>query len=102
MYTTSGDAPNPVSWSDGKDYCSALQSFGHKDWRVPSKKELAVLYDNRNKLALNGTFKSTGGSAAWYWSSTEYAGNQAWVQRFIDGKQNYGYQDDDSSLRCVR
>jgi len=102
MYTTPANAPDLFSWSDASNYCSTLQSFGHNDWRVPTKKELAVLYENRNTLALNGTFKSTGNSAAWYWSSTEYAGNQAWVQRFIDGKQNYDYQDDDSSLRCVR
>jgi hypothetical protein len=102
LYATPTDAPDLVSWSDATKYCSGLQSFGHTDWRVPSKKELAVLYEDRKALALNDTFKESGDSAGWYWSSTEHEGNQAWVQSFSDGKQNYDYQDDKSSLRCVR
>jgi hypothetical protein len=103
MYTTPEDAPDLFIWNDGQNYCGTLESFGHKDWRVPTKRELNVLYDNRNTGGLNVTFKVTGaGSAGWYWSSAEYDGNQAWVQRFSNGEQSYDYQDDKSSLRCVR
>jgi cytochrome c peroxidase len=102
MYTTPADAPDPVSWSDANDYCSTLRSFGHDDWRVPSKKELEVLYENQKKEALNETFKEIGDSAGWYWSSSESDGGQAWVQNFGKGTQNQDYQDNRSSLRCVR
>jgi hypothetical protein len=102
MYTTPADAPDLISWSDAKDYCGALQSFGHNDWRVPGKKELHLLYENRKKEALNETFKEIGDSAGWYWSSSESDGGQAWVQNFGKGTQNQDYQDNRSSLRCVR
>jgi hypothetical protein len=102
VYTTPDDAPDLFSWNDAGNYCSTLHEFGHDDWRLPDKRELAVLYDNRKVGALNGTFNKTGGPAGWYWSSSESGGGQAWVLRFTNGEENYDYEDDKSSARCVR
>lgn len=74
-------------------------------WRVPTKGELNVLYNNRATIA--GFNESGSHPAGWYWSSSHYC-NDAWDQRFSDGSQGYDDGDDDyrkgsdSSLRCVR
>ena len=102
FYTTPADAPGIYTWSKGADYCHALQVSGHQDWRVPTKDELNLLYENRDKEALKGSFNETGGEAAgWYWSSVreDYG---PWSQRFSNGVQDQSHRIDDASLRCVR
>ena len=92
---------------------NAKKILGHDDWRVPTKAELNVLFQNKDKGALKGTFNLTGSlTAGWYWSSTPYGDYGAWQQRFGDGGQG-GYcrndggqgnydRDGDASVRCVR
>ena len=102
IYTTSDDAPGLLNWGDAKNYCGSLHDSGHKDWRLPDKDELLLMYQHRKTGALNGTFNKSGGPAGWYWSSSESGGGQAWVRRFSNGEENYDYEDDKSSVRCVR
>jgi hypothetical protein len=73
-------------------------------FHVPSKGELNVLWENRSKGKLKGTFNETGSDpAGWYWSSTPNNVYYAWAQRFSDGDQgNVSLRGDDSSLRLVR
>lgn len=42
--------------------------------------------------------------AAWYWSSTQYAGTHdyAWTQHFVNGNQNVYYEDYEGRARAVR
>src|SRR5205823_762495 len=56
MYTTARDAPLAMKWKDAMKYAAALDAQGHHDWRVPTKAELNMLYENRDKSALKGTF----------------------------------------------
>jgi len=99
-YTTQADAPGLYSWKKGAEYCSALESGGHRDWRVPTKSELHVLFQNRDAI---GGFNMSGSTpAGWYWSSSQLNIYFAWDQRFSDGNRNFYGQNDDSSLRCVR
>ena len=88
----------PILWHIMKIYAA----HGHKDFRVPTKGELNVLYENRNKGKLKGTFNETGSApAGWYWSSSQtYL--TAWAQRFSDGHQSNDARIYYSSLRCVR
>ena len=103
MYTTPADASLTMKWKAAMEYAAGLDAHGHRDWRVPSKNELNVLWENRDKGALNGTFNVTGsGLAGWYWSSTEFNGNYAWDQCFSDGNQYWDHKGYVSSLRCVR
>ena len=104
MYTTPADAPMTMTWSDAMNYASRLDAHGHQDWRLPTKAELNVLWENRDKGGLKGTFSETGSvPAGWYWSSTEnHEYSHAWDQRFSDGFQSWDYKFFDSSLRCVR
>lgn len=102
FYTTSADAPGSYTWDEAGAYCSSLEAAGHKDWRVPTRGELDIEFNNRAAI---GGFNETGDMRdGWYWSSTPY--NEyglAWLQRFSDGRQDYNLSRDcDSSLRCVR
>ena|SRR5690349_18689243 len=104
MYTTPADASLSIKWKQAMDYAAGLDAHGHQDWRVPTRAELNVLYDNRDKGALKGTFNVTGSLfAGWYWSSTEtFAHLAVWDQRFSDGLESWYEKDNFSSLRCVR
>ena len=103
MYATAADASLTMKWKKAMDYAAGLDAHGHQDWRVPSKGELNLLWENRDKGALKGTFNVTGSfPAGWYWSSTQTGTNFAWGQRFSDGIQNWYGQNVESFLRCVR
>ena len=67
-----------------------------KDWRLPTKRELNLLYvvySNGNGANLNGTF---------YWSSTEYGNVNAWKQNFYDGIQFPNFKNGAGYVRAVR
>jgi Protein of unknown function (DUF1566) len=100
FYAMPEDAPRPVNWEEATDFAKGLDAHGRKDWRLPSKGELSVLFNNRAAI---GGFNVTGSyPAGWYWSASEYYGWDASCQRFSDGYQfNYG-KGGRSSVRCVR
>jgi hypothetical protein len=100
MYTTPEDAPGTMKWKDAMKYAAKLDAHGHKDWRVPSKAELNVPFNNRAAI---GGFDVTGSlPGGCYWSSTEYGSKSAWDQRFSHGTPYWTSKLTDSSLRCVR
>lgn len=100
IYTTPADAPGLYTWKNGSDYCSALEAGGHQDWRVPTKGELHVLFQNRDAI---GGFNISGSyPAVWYWSSSQFDYDSAWDQRFSEGGQGINLKLDGSSLRCAR
>ena len=80
---------------------SAMDAHGHRDWRVPTKAELNVLFQKRAAI---GCFDTTGSTpAGWYWSSSRLnVYDFAWAQRFSDGDQDYFSRTNASALRCVR
>ena len=55
--------------------CSDFAVNGFSDWYLPSRAELAMLYQNR--IAIGGFDGSIS-----YWSSTEYNSNNAWYKYF--------------------
>jgi hypothetical protein len=103
MYTTAKDAPLTYTFNQAQKYAARLNkenAHDHDDWRVPTKNELDVLFNNR--AAIGGFDISGSDSAGWYWSSSRYGYYGAWAQRFSDGLQYDGFKYDASSLRCVR
>ncbi len=68
-----------LTFSESLAYVAGLKTGNHGDWRIPSVKELATLYDDTqanvmawdhnpdNPLALDKKFAD--GAAYWYWSS---------------------------------
>jgi hypothetical protein len=82
------------------DALNFANGFGHKDWHVPTKNELNVLFNNR--AAIGGFDISGSNPSGWYWSSSFYDKWNAWGQRFSDGFQNDFSKVYPSSVRCVR
>ena len=46
-----------------------------KDWRLPTKRELNLMYVQRTNI----------GATGFHWSSTEYDNSRAWMQDFGNG-----------------
>jgi len=100
MYATPADASLTMTFNDAKGYAAQLDAHGHKDWRVPTKAELNVLFNNRAAI---GGFDVTGSyPAGWYWSASPYYLWNAWGQRFSDGCQHNYDKGNHSAVRCVR
>ena len=67
-----------------------------KDWRLPTKRELNLMYDvydNGNGANLNSNY---------YWSSTKFDYNSGWGQNFLDGTQYNGNEFITGGVRTVR
>ena len=82
LVVAQNDFPKLMNWVDAKRACAALG----KGWRLPTKEELNILYQNKDKIG--------GFAYDYYWSSTEYDHNYAWYQVFYNGSQfdvNKGY-----------
>jgi hypothetical protein len=100
MYATPADASLTMKFNEAQEYATKLDAHGHRDWRVPTKSELNVLFNNR--AAIGGFDVSGSGPAGWYWSATPNYVWLAWCQRFSDGRQSDHGKDLLSSVRCVR
>lgn len=76
--------------------CDDLVLNGYNDWFLPSAAELNLMYTNLHLAGLGGF------AAAFYWSSTEYAGSNAWIQFFVNGFQFNADKDNFDRVRAVR
>jgi hypothetical protein len=97
MYATPADASLTMKFNEAQEYASKLDAHGHKDWRVPTKAELNVLFNNRAAIA--GFNVSGSGPAGWYWSASPTSKWTAWGQRFSDGYQFNYLKDHPSAVR---
>ena len=66
------DLPNKLNWNDAR----AAATAAGPGWRLPTKAELKIMYDNRNAI---GGFNIYTGE---YWSSEELNANSAWICPF--------------------
>jgi hypothetical protein len=77
----------------------AARSYG-PDWFLPSAKELNEMYVNKVTLEAVPGFNAFVNS--FYWSSTEYDINDAWIQNFIRGVQYLNFRFYSTYVRAVR
>ena len=84
-------------WESAKWVCDKLILNGYSDWHLPTKEENYALYVNFKQLGVGGFDVSS-----YYWSSTEYYNDGAWVQDFDNGEQNYSYRFNLYYVRAVR
>lgn len=79
--------------------CEVFQGGGYKDWYLPSKFELTLLYKVYTRRIIPNFYRD------FYWSSSEEVGDTAWLYRFYDG-QLHNYKKYGSSfafrVRAVR
>jgi hypothetical protein len=76
--------------------CASLDFDGYKDWFLPSKDELNLMWQNLKRKGL-GSF-----SNSYYWSSSQYYTNYSWYQRFSDGNPFSASKYSTSSVRAAR
>ena len=100
MYATPADASLTMTFNEATEYAAKLDAHGHQDWRLPTKAEMNVLFNNR--AAIGGFNVSGSYPAGWYWSASPGYIWGAWGQRFSDGYQYYTFKDNHSAVRCVR
>jgi len=100
MYAMLQDAPLTYTFNEATAYAKELVAGGHRDWRVPTQKELNVLFNNR--AAIGGFNLTSSNPIAWYWSASPFSGLTAWGQRFSDGYQGFDDKGNPLAVRCVR
>ncbi|MDC0339394.1 DUF1566 domain-containing protein [Flavobacteriales bacterium] len=64
-------------------------------WRLPTKDELNLLYENKNTIG--GFVNNTS-----YWSSSEYSVPDAFLVYFVNGKVHHFLKYKTYSVRAVR
>jgi hypothetical protein len=79
-------------WNSAVNNCNGSILSGYTDWRLPTKDELAILYNERTTIG--------GFSAAYYWSST-LSYNYAYIQSFSTGElSSYDVNKSYNTCRC--
>ena len=85
------DLEGRYTWDDAMKACADLGD----GWRLPTKDELNLLYENKEKIG--------GFATNYYWSSTEGDFDDAWEQDFTTGFQLDTYHKDYTYyVRAVR
>lgn len=98
-----GSATN-FTWQQALQHAEAAVFAGSSLWRLPNKKELASLVEQRCYLpAINSRFFPNTPSS-WFWSSSPNASNPnyAWYVYFGDGYVNNSYKGNAIYVRLVR
>lgn len=84
-----------LKWDEAKSICEHMGN----GWRLPTKDELNMIYQNRNKFSFLEKY-------ATYWTSTEYISeyvkNSVWTQDFVDGFQGVFSKSVTKRARAVR
>ena len=81
------------------DYSATVNNVVYKDWYLPSRFELNLLFRQRTVV---GGFNTSSGI---YWSSTETTtkpGTKAWEQEFKFGSQHEDAKYLPDQVRCIR
>ena len=90
-----------VPWADAKEYCRYYSQGDGGGWRLPTLRELGMLYDAQKNFSIDHIF-----SIATYWSCTEdpdNADNAAHLYMFFDGQCGYDAKTSTGNrVRCVR
>jgi hypothetical protein len=84
------------TWDRAITAARNYQGGGYSDWRLPTKDELNLIYQNLRAKNIGNLGND------WYWSSSEGDINYAWIQRFSDGSQPSSYKNRAYSVRAVR
>ena len=91
--------PSLVTWDTGVSLCKNSIVGGYTDWRLPTKDELAMMYQNKDVI---GGFVNSNYNYPDYWSSTEYGATDAWTQNFYNGFQHNYLKNFSYRVRAVR
>ena len=90
LLVAQNDFPKLMNWVDAKRACAALG----KGWRLPTKAELNILYQNKDKIG--------GFAVIIYWSSTEIDNAVVYAQGFYNGRLFNDKVDVKDAVRAVK
>lgn len=97
-----------ILWKDAAPYCKRFSVGGHKDWRVPTAKELTTLYGNRptkrgedDPNRIDVVTKSIKITAPWVWTDKKMAKNKAMAFGFNYGKSRRLYRGSGVNRRVL-
>jgi len=104
----SEDNGKSINWKNAKRYCDNYQGGGYKNWRMPTKDELAQLYDNKKsykpaqytKLDVHLT-ELIRLSTPWPWASSPSSDWRALYFGFDTGIKNIGYRTESFAKRAL-
>lgn len=74
------------------EWAAGLSVSGHHDWYLAARRESALCYANLPELF----------DKAWYWTSTQYSPDDAWLQYFYNGSQGSHGKHGVFRVRAVR
>ena len=92
LLVAQNDFPTQMNWDDAVKACASLGP----GWRLPTKDELNIIYQNKDKIR--------GFRDNYYWSSSELGNGiyGAWGQGILGGSQVGIDKDFPDSVRAVR
>lgn len=96
LYVQPRDMPQAMTWQAASKGAKIYEGYQHNDWRVPTKGELKVMYENAAALGLDKDDQ-------WHWASDVNPQNDdtAWVQR-MDAKGQHVWKGLTLAMRYVR
>lgn len=93
-----------MNWKDADAACRELDLAGHRDWRLPTVRELLSIVDyERHEPAIDTNFFRC--DSDWYWTSTPVAASPAgyaWIVYFYYGSSGWASRVNDGFVRAVR
>ncbi|WP_109832885.1 caspase family protein [Reichenbachiella versicolor] len=87
---------NTYTWESAKKVCKFANINGHRDWKLPSRNQLFMIYSNIKKMGLGGFGSDS------YWTSTESSVSNAWGISFGSGKKYDFNKTSKKKIRLVR
>lgn len=85
-------------WEEAKKVAENYRGGGFSDWRLPTKEELNLVYQNLRKPGI-----ITGTGDDWYWSSSQLSFYALFAQHFGSGGQDRLYDArSEFAVRAIR
>jgi hypothetical protein len=82
------------NWNNANQLCTNFRNGKYRDWYLPSKEELSLLY--KQKSVIGGLTDNT------YWSSTEMENGNVWGINFKNGMQYGSNKNIPNYIRAIR
>ena len=88
------DNGSDIDWSDANDYCRKYRGGGHYDWRMPTQKELATLYDSAK------TYTTARGEAVHLTKLIQLSSYLLWAANFPGESNSFHIEYDEGEIDC--